>query len=207
MSQIAPPNTPSAATPSLRDGRRDLTLRSIHAAARDLAFQNGLAATTVAEIATAAGVSERTVFNYYRTKEDAVLGLITPTIPTSAVASFTERASQPGLLERTVELLTAILKSMNIAGQDIADRARLFTRFPELLDTLHRRLLDASDLLDHALRAIEAEVELTAVQRHALRSAASAIVQDAFVLVDYQHFPTKDDLIESTRQHREALTR
>ncbi|GAA1489464.1 TetR/AcrR family transcriptional regulator [Brachybacterium sacelli] len=55
----------------LRERRRRQTLADIHDAAMELFETKGVAATTVDEIAAAAGVSPRTFFRHYPTKESA----------------------------------------------------------------------------------------------------------------------------------------
>lgn len=63
---------PDAKAPlGLRERRRRQTLSDIHEAAMELFEAKGVAATTVDEIATAAGVSPRTFFRHYPTKESA----------------------------------------------------------------------------------------------------------------------------------------
>lgn len=57
----------------LRERRRLDTEREIAAASIDLFERKGVAATTVDEIAEAAGVSPRTFFRYFATKEESVL--------------------------------------------------------------------------------------------------------------------------------------
>lgn len=56
----------------LRERRRRETLREVSDAAIDLFERKGVAATTVDDIAHAAGISQRTFFRYYPTKEHAV---------------------------------------------------------------------------------------------------------------------------------------
>ena len=63
----------SDSTQDLRTRRRLATEQDIHHAALTLMKQQGFAATTVDEIVAAAGVSQRTFFRYFATKEDAVL--------------------------------------------------------------------------------------------------------------------------------------
>lgn len=65
--------TDSSESGGLRARRRDATLREIHEVALDLFERNGFEATTVDEVAAAAGVSSRTFFRYFPTKEDCVL--------------------------------------------------------------------------------------------------------------------------------------
>lgn len=61
-------------TVSLRERRRQQTARDIQLATLELAIEHGLDKITTEEIATAAGVSTRTFFNYYTNKEAAAIG-------------------------------------------------------------------------------------------------------------------------------------
>ncbi|MDR7381934.1 TetR/AcrR family transcriptional regulator [Promicromonospora iranensis] len=65
---------PTSETPSLRERTR----RAVHAEITDTALrlfaEQGFEATTVEQIATAAGISRRSFFHYFRSKEDVVLG-------------------------------------------------------------------------------------------------------------------------------------
>lgn len=60
----------------VREARRNRHWTQIHEAAVLLVLENGLPATTIDAIAAAAGVSRRSFFNYFPTKEDAVLGTV-----------------------------------------------------------------------------------------------------------------------------------
>lgn len=60
-------------TVDLRTRRKLQTEREIHRAALELFEQQGVRATTVPEIAARAGVSPRTFFRYFSTKEEAAL--------------------------------------------------------------------------------------------------------------------------------------
>jgi AcrR family transcriptional regulator len=205
MQHLAPPVADAAGSTSLRDRRRIETLQVIHAAAIDLVARQGPAATTVGQIAAASGVSTRTVFNYYATKEDAALGLVAPTASDEIIDRFLQRATEPLLLDRTVEALAAILKSMNIPGMDVKARRALLDAFPDLLHTLHARVNEASEVLDEVLACMPGDLGVTAIHRHALRSAATAVVQEAFIAIDHAHFPTPDDLARALREYRRAI--
>lgn len=60
-------------TTGLRERRVRATREEIHQAAIDLFERRGVRATTVAQIADAAGVSSRTFHRYFATKEEAAL--------------------------------------------------------------------------------------------------------------------------------------
>ena len=59
----------------LRERKKTETFQAINRAALALATERGPAAITVDDIAEAAGVSARTVFNYFPTKDAAILGV------------------------------------------------------------------------------------------------------------------------------------
>ncbi|XWO29163.1 TetR/AcrR family transcriptional regulator [Rhodococcus sp. BGS-1C] len=61
--------------PDLRERRRRETRHEISLAALDLFEQRGVAATTVDEIAKAAGVSASTFFRHFKTKEESILAV------------------------------------------------------------------------------------------------------------------------------------
>jgi AcrR family transcriptional regulator len=63
-----------AATEGLRERKKRETRETIARAAWKLFARRGFDAVTVADIARAANVSDKTVFNYFPTKEDLVFG-------------------------------------------------------------------------------------------------------------------------------------
>jgi AcrR family transcriptional regulator len=63
----------AVATDGLREAKKRRTRATIASVAMELFTARGFDEVTVAEIARAAGVSEKTVFNYFPAKEDLVL--------------------------------------------------------------------------------------------------------------------------------------
>ena len=66
--------TVPAGRDSLRDRTRDVMREQISSAAVALFLKHGFEKTTVADIAAATGISRRTLFRYFASKEDIVLG-------------------------------------------------------------------------------------------------------------------------------------
>lgn len=110
--------------------RRVDTWNSIHQAAAKLALKDGLAQSTIDSIANQAGISRRTFFNYFPTKEDAVLGLGPPEVPADALAEF--QAVEDDLLTGLVYFMIAVSRSSYRLAPDPMLRRKLIKRFPEL---------------------------------------------------------------------------
>lgn len=60
---------------SIREQRKRETARALTDAARRLTVERGFAGFTVEQLCTEAGVSRRTFFNYFESKENAVFGV------------------------------------------------------------------------------------------------------------------------------------
>ena len=90
--------------PGRREENKQRTRSALEQAAARLFEEQGFEATTVRDIAAAAGVGERTFFRYFPSKEDLVLQQVRDVIP--------------GLMKRVVDrpaaesLLTALLEAM-----------------------------------------------------------------------------------------------
>lgn len=119
------PETPS---PTLRERKKVETWTVLHEAAASLAQQRGLEQATVEVIAESAGVSQRTFFNYFPTKEDAVLGLREPVLDPDQAAKLT---GADDLLGQTSLLLVAVARSA-VGGTDTKRHRELLQRYPNL---------------------------------------------------------------------------
>jgi AcrR family transcriptional regulator len=94
----------------LRQRRKIETTRFIHEAAVQLARERGVAAVTIEAICEAAGVSQRTFFNYFAFKE-AVFVFPPPPLPEDAVARFVE--GKGDLLYELIDMLVAQAAEMS----------------------------------------------------------------------------------------------
>lgn len=110
--------------------RRIDTWKAIHQAAAELALKDGLAHSTIDAIANHAGISRRTFFNYFPTKEDAVLGLGPPEVPADALATF--QAVEDDLLAGLVHFMVTVLRTSYRLSPNSSVRRQLIERFPEL---------------------------------------------------------------------------
>lgn len=115
----------------LRERKKIETRRAIAAVALELALERGPGDVTVDDIADAAGVSPRTVFNYFGTKDEAILGLS----PESRAETIELVRARP-VDEHPVESLKVVLRerltTMDDSGRYWRTRADLVRRFPEL---------------------------------------------------------------------------
>ncbi|MET3922797.1 helix-turn-helix domain-containing protein [Arthrobacter sp. UYEF20] len=112
----------------LRERRKAETWTALHEAAASLALERGVEQTTVEAIAECAGVSPRTFFNYFRAKEDAILGLHEPRIDPDQLT----RVSTAGDLLAQVSRLLGAAAWSAIGGTDPVRRRQLLARYPNL---------------------------------------------------------------------------
>ncbi|MBN7304808.1 TetR/AcrR family transcriptional regulator [Mycobacteroides abscessus subsp. bolletii] len=105
----------------LRQRKARQTWDAIHQTARRLALKHPLEEVSVQEIAAGANVSVRTVFNYFSSKEDAVLGIRETRLPDYAVERFL--ASNGPLIDDVVELVFATMRDNH---GDFSHAAALF---------------------------------------------------------------------------------
>ena len=115
----------------LRERKRLATFRAIQVAAVDLATQHGVDRVTVDEISRIADISPRTFFNYFPSKEAALVG-DGPHLPgDEAVARFIAAGPEPLLRS----IATFLAESTELAAEDhelLAARRTLLKQHPNL---------------------------------------------------------------------------
>ena len=132
----------------LRERHRAETWGAIRDAAGDLVLEVGLSGATIDAIAARAGVSRRTFFNYFQSKEDAVLGTQPPIVPAQALAEFDEASGD--LFTRTVRLLAAVSLT-TVRDDNLPIRRELARQFPELRLRLTQYVSTAEQLVEALL--------------------------------------------------------
>src|SRR5919205_4244835 len=107
---------PGGEIEGLRARKKRVAREAIAATARRLFAERGYDAVTVAEVAAAADVSEKTVFNHFPTKEDLAFAGREQGIA-QFVAAITERAPGSSLLD-VFRGLTHTVLEVFVAGGD-----------------------------------------------------------------------------------------
>jgi AcrR family transcriptional regulator len=188
-----------------RDVRRQTTAHRISGCAQRLADEHGLDGFTMEDLADAAAVSRRTLFNYFPGKVDAVLG---PGLhlPPEALEVFRSGGPQHDL----VEDLTVLARTM--LSEDLADRdvvglhRRLLRANPRLLASAQERFELVSEQLVGEILTREGPAFDAARARVAIRvlSALFDVALDAF-LTDPRQRELADHFADSLRTARELL--
>lgn len=122
----------------LRARKQRQTRDRIHHAAVDLALELGPDAATVAEIAERADVSVRTFFNYYPSKEDAIVGLHEG-LPSDAELDEFRAGTSPDLVHDILQLLIGVFSPDD--NQLLHQRRALISEHPYLIQRQWMRLL------------------------------------------------------------------
>jgi AcrR family transcriptional regulator len=117
----------------LRDRKRADTRARLERAAVEIVLRDGLDHATVDAISEAADVSSRTFFNYFDSKEDAILGMREFDLSAETIAKHADAVADAGLLESLVGLMFEIL-GPSIGESDLKrDRMEIAQRYPQLL--------------------------------------------------------------------------
>ncbi|KIS28261.1 TetR family transcriptional regulator [Arthrobacter sp. SPG23] len=124
----------------LRERKRAATRSSISAIARSLTAERGLNGYTVEEVCDRAGISRRTFFNYFPSKEDAILGHVDDELPEELFADFIRggAASPPGdisatLLQDLVDLSLKMSERMSSSDEETRQLIGVIKKEPQLM--------------------------------------------------------------------------
>lgn len=163
--------TTQAAARGLRDRKKRQTRTALGHAAVRLAAEHGLDHVTVEDISAAADVSPRTFFNYFATKEDAVLG----PDPDAGARMRALVLAQPAELSAAAAVREALLAEVAAELADDREHWLLRMRVVQQHPVLLARLFSGGEALERELVAGIAErVGLPADDTYPLLLGAAA---------------------------------
>lgn len=128
----------------LRARKRVATQAAIERAAISLALKHGYEKTTVDMICEAAMVSQRTLFNYFGSKEGVILGT-GPAMPTDADINHFVNGTGTDVLVDLVETITTALVDHEPDAQTLRSRREVIRQTPELASKELARISEAED--------------------------------------------------------------
>lgn len=140
-------DTPS---PRLRERKKTETWTALHEAAATIARQTSAEQASVEAIANSVGVSPRTFFNYFRTKEDAILGLREPVLDPDLLSRL---SVNDDLLGQVSRLLVTVARSA-VGGTDAARHRELMRRSPSLVRRQMEYMAKAEALVCQAVAGL-----------------------------------------------------
>ncbi len=124
----------------LRERKRAATRAAITSTARALTAERGLNGYTVEEVCEAAGISRRTFFNYFPTKEDAIIGHADDDIPADVIEDFVAGGAESpaGEISRTlfhdlVRLSLRLAEGMSASEEETRQLIAVVKKEPQLI--------------------------------------------------------------------------
>lgn len=170
------PETIAAVTPGLRERKKQATRRNIKRAAVRLALDRGPDQITVEAISEAADVSPRTFFNYFSSKEEALIGE-DEQVMTELREAILERPEDESPLSTLRHAITAsyVTHATNARRDEVLEHQRMVAAYPSLLPRLLAKYAAYERVMADAM-AIRFGVDPAEDRRPALLAAVSIAV-------------------------------
>jgi AcrR family transcriptional regulator len=141
-------------TLGLRDRKRIETRERLEKCAVTLVMRDGIENATIDAISDLADVSPRTFFNYFDSKEDAILGLRDVEMTDEAIAAHIAANPDADAVESIVRLIVTRLGT-SITDRDVrATRLELVLRHPQLMGRQFAQMTRMAERLSTAVTAI-----------------------------------------------------
>lgn len=172
-------NESATGTLSLRERQSADRRAAIAHAARQLTAERGLNGFTVEELCEQVGISRRTFFNYFSSKEHALIGRPEEGLDGQAAADFVAKTSGKTLVEDVMALGLSHFAAIGLSPESAKEFQALVEREPKLFtalmaigterDRLLTALIAEREGLDPADPSIPLAIHLTgAIMRTAL---------------------------------------
>ncbi len=136
--------------PTVRQRKQAATAQRIERSAVALVLDHGLDQVTVDMICEAAGVSQRTFFNYFKTKDAAILGTTTPRLDEHQVREFLA-SDNPELLAEIMGLVVGLVPVDTSDPALAHSRLRIIRDSPLLLHKEIERLFAVREEIERIL--------------------------------------------------------
>jgi AcrR family transcriptional regulator len=118
--------------PGRRERKKQATRTALKEAALRLAIRDGVENVTVERIADEADIALRTFFNYFSSKEEAVVATVSSAAE-ALIAEFRARPRTESVLRAFREAVLVILNESDAANRDYLAVVRLIHRTPSLV--------------------------------------------------------------------------
>ncbi|MFT4471577.1 TetR/AcrR family transcriptional regulator [Arthrobacter sulfonylureivorans] len=187
----------------LRERKRAATRSAITAAARLLTARSGINGFTVEQVCERAGISRRTFFNYFPSKEDAILGHPGDDIPEALAEAFIAGGSstEPGVVSASlwpdfIELAVGMMESMAMTRAEVVALKDAITAEPRLME----QAMHGSSAVEQHYVAMLAERESLPADDPRLQMAIGAMASVA------KYAGTMFFAPDNSRSYRDILT-
>ncbi|MDQ1607650.1 MAG: hypothetical protein QOE16_382 [Microbacteriaceae bacterium] len=138
----------------LRERKRVETRDRLQTAAVTLVDQRGMEHATLDAICKEADVSTRTFFNYFDSKEDAILGLEDVAITSDSVSDLLEAYVRSGPIELTIRMVFSLLNPSVDSSALLPLRMKIINQYPQLLGRMANQLQRMTQQLTAAMGPI-----------------------------------------------------
>jgi AcrR family transcriptional regulator len=190
------------AEPDWRQRKKTATRDRILASAQRLFLEQGYDATTVEQIAAAAGVSHMTFFRYFPSKEDVALSDSYDPL----IASFI--AQTPAAWPLIQRIRAALVQGLRLVYDDARDsllaQVKLIVSTPALRERMWASQIATQEVILQALEADQRDPRASLEARVTVAACLAAAATAVLTWVENDGTPELPDLIE---QAFDALTR
>jgi AcrR family transcriptional regulator len=160
----------------LRDRKRMQTRARLEEAAVTLVLRDGLEQTTVGAISELADVSPRTFFNYFDSKDSAILGLRHLDISDETAMDYVVQRDGDDLVESVVHLLFAVMDAPLSRPTIREDRMEILRRHPQILGGQLTQMTQMASRLTDAVRGLLAQEPRFSEQEAAEQTASADLI-------------------------------